>query len=216
MNAEWIIIGIILGIGALVAGGVVMHLMRCRRARLRCALELPGLAEALGLTYTQSRTIGQIMGSVSGTYRGRQLEIDPDSGRHPLEISRRRDRVSPIDLDTRQPRLHPEPGWVVLPSFDPAFDKLFKKRYASAAFAEMLSARPELTEALSGFARRWGSRISHLGISGGSASFRLKIGALSDTWNEDMWQPVDELQAFIPDLVNLLELVEQHASEPAR
>jgi len=216
MNAEWIAMGIFFGIGVLVAGGAAIHLLKCRRARLRCAHELPGLAEALGLKFSQSRTIGQIMGTVGGTYRGRLIEIDPDSGRHPLEISRRRDRVSPIDLDTRAPSLHPEPGWVVLPRFDPAFDKLFKKRYAPSSLAETLSARPELTEALSGFAHRWGRRISHLSISGGSASFRLKISALSDTWNEDLWQPVDELQMFIPDLVDLLELVEQHASEKSR
>lgn len=210
MNPSWILtfLGVVGGLGL---GYGVYHWYRTWRDRIQCARDLPGLADDLGLEYKRSRTIGQIMGTVSGEYRGREIRINPHSGRDPLHIGTRGWASFPAEFATDKPLVYPKDGWITFDIGDPVFDRLFRTRYVLAAYADTIRQTPEIMRALVTFAHRWVQQISSLGISGGGAGWRLKISAWSDTFASDMWQPVEPLRRFIPELVDLLDLLQQHA-----
>lgn len=204
---------IVVGIVAVAVVGVlwVRHALRCKYERIHCAKGLPDLAEALGLEYTPPRRIGDIMGTLGGEYEQYEIELKMDQGSAPLRISRLGFESFPASFRVYKPYHHPEDGWVVFDTGDPVFDQFFKTRHVSILFAETIRSIPEILETLGAFVRRWAPKVYFLEINPGWARGGLKIAKVLTGEGEELWQPVDDLREFIPDLVHVLDTLQKHA-----
>ena len=58
---------------------------------------------------------------------------------------------------------------------------------------------------------RWAPKVYFLEINDSWARAGLKIAKHLPGEGEELWQPVDDLRAFIPDLVGLLDTLQKHA-----
>lgn len=161
--------------------------------------------EHSGIEYKQG------LGYIRDTFRGRDIEIDPDD-----------DYAIEIDIDTSVFYLNTDP-----PGYPPeemyrfttgnrTFDDLFPIRYAQPCFAlKIESAEAEARKVLAPvfwFLDRWGPRIGRMGLDTSSVGVHITPGCFDVMDSGGKYVPAEDLESLFDDMMILAEGIDAVSS----
>jgi hypothetical protein len=140
------------------------------------------------------------MGFIDATYRGREVEIDPDSD-YAIEVDI---DDSPYFLKTEPPSYAPE-GLQRFSTGDPRFDETFPIRYANPALLKQMQksseAKADLLSPFFWFLERWGDKLGMLKVDWSSISVHLAPGHEEKSFSSTRYLYPDELEPLLEDMI---------------
>jgi hypothetical protein len=186
-----------LPIGILMFLGTAFAFLRRKLGRRRAAARFPALASTLGLQYTPPRYAGNV-GVLAGTYRGRNVRVDPDEQR---SIKVRFDSAPRVDLRTYENSLRAPFDMVTVHTGDREFDRYFKTRFASEDVAAHIAGASQPGQLLRPFLGRYARHVQSLTATAEGVVCRLDFGT-------PPYIPEGALQELLPACVELANLLE--------
>jgi len=200
-----------LPIGIIMFLGTLWAFLWRKFGRRRARQQFPELSRELGLDYTPPRYSGAV-GTLTGSFRGRVVRVDPDDQR----LIKVRFRASPrIDLRSYEHSMRAPFDMVTIHSGDRAFDRFFKTRFASEPIAERIALSREPGRRLAPFTGRFARQVQSLTVTGDGVVCRLDFGS-------PPYIPAGALHELLPACVSLADLIEpvdqigeRHTSAPA-
>ena len=186
-----------LPLGMLMFVGMLVAVIHRRLERRRAARRFPDLARELGLVFSPPRHPGAV-GTLSGTFRGRRVLVDPDDQRL---ISVRFDEAPRVDLRTYEASMRAPHGMLTVHSGDRAFDRFFKTRFACEDIADRIADDPALWERVAPFEGRYRRQVKAVTVIDDGVSCRLDFGHPPHI-------PVGAIRQLLPACASLAELIE--------
>jgi hypothetical protein len=195
LSADAMPIGILMFLATLSA-----FLLR-KLGRRRARQQFPELSRELGLEFTPPRYAGAV-GTLTGTYKGRTVRIDPDDQR----LIKVRFHAAPrIDLRSYEHSMRAPFDMVTIHSKDRVFDRFFKTRFATEEIAERIAAASEPGRMLAPFMGRFARQVQSLTVTGDGVVCRLDFGS-------PPYIPAGALHELLPACVSLADLIEPEAT----
>lgn len=189
-----------LPIGIIMFLGTLWAFLWRKLGRRRARQQFPEVSRDLGLDYTPPRYDGAV-GTLTGSYRGRVVRIDPDDQR----LIKVRFHASPrIDLRSYEHSLRAPFDMVTINSGDRAFDRFFKTRFAVEAIAQRIALEKEPGRHLTPFMGRFARQVQSLTVTGEGVVCRLDFGS-------PPYIPAGALHELLPACVALADLIEPAA-----
>ncbi len=141
-------------------------------------------------------------GSVSASYRGRDVEIHPDDD-YAIEVEV---RESALYLKTEPPG-YPGDGLARFRTGDEGFDELFPIRYARPDLADRIDTSvEEARETLAPvywFLERWGTRLGRMKVDWSTAAVHIAPGHVDYMDTGSRYLPPEDLEPLLEDIIVL-------------
>lgn len=184
-------------IGMVMFVGMVCAFVWRKLGRRRARHQFPDLARELGLSFTPPRHAGCI-GTLSGTFRGRAVRVDPDDQRS-IKVRFRGDPR--IDLRSYEHSVRAPFDMVTIHSGDRAFGRVFKTCFASEEIASRIAAAENPGRHVEPFRGRFARQVQSLTVTGEGVVCRLDFGT-------PPYIPAGALHELLPACVALADLIE--------
>jgi hypothetical protein len=191
-------------IGFLMFLGTVLVLMGRKFGRTRAKRDFPSLAAELGLGHATARHAGGL-GVISGTFRGREVRIDPDEQR--LIKVRFRGALR-VDLRSYENAVGPPFDMVSVYSKDRSFDRFFKTRFAAEPIARRIASSEAPGRCLEAFTGRYARQVQSVAVTADGVVCRLDFG-------NPPYIPPGAMRELLPACVVLADLIEPDAAAEA-
>jgi hypothetical protein len=184
-------------IGFLMFLGTVLALVGRKFGRKRAKRDFPSLAAELGLGHVPARHAGGL-GVISGTFRGREVRVDPDEQR----MIKVRFRGAPrVDLRSYENALRPPFDMVTVYSRDRSFDRFFKTRFAAESIARRIASTEAPGHCLQAFTAGYARQVQSVAVTADGVVCRLDFG-------NPPYIPPDAMRELLPACVALADLIE--------
>jgi hypothetical protein len=190
-------------IGFLMFLGTVLVLVGRKFGRKRAKRDFPSLAAELGLGHVPARHVGGL-GVISGTFRGREVRIDPDDQRM---IKVRLGRAPRVDLRSYENAVRPF-DMVTVYSKDRSFDRFFKTRFAAESIARRIANTEAPGHCLAAFTGRYARQVQSVAVTADGVVCRLDFG-------NPPYIPPDAMRELLPACVALADLIEPDGAAEA-
>lgn len=193
------VIGVVVAVAFLLV--LFVPYLRGVMGQRRTAEDLPDVARRLGLRFEPNPS-PDLIGRVSGTFRGRDVVMRPDNfGLIRLPFR----QELPVFLASASEAAEGAPD---LPSFDTgdaAFDRAFPVRRGSQTAADRMASAAELRSELVAFASQWGGTLGTVTLSPTDLSVQQKGGSFQMHYGV----PTDRLEEILGQLVAIADRAER-------
>ncbi len=172
----------------------------------KCKKAMSALAEKHGWKH-EGAEYKMNMGSIDATYRGRDIEIDPD-GDYAIEVDI---DGSPFYLKTEPPGYPPD-GLVRFTTGNVLFDDTFPIRYAKPEIVKGIKQSPESLDRLISpfiwFMNRWSERLAMLRVDWSSIAVHLSPGHEERTLISTKYLKPGDIEPLLEDMMVVAKAIE--------